>query len=76
MLPNGQAFLDSIKFSPQSAVNMLRLLDGLIAGASSNAAFNARIPLLDTSFNKVIIVAKMFTDKLYEFFVRCEEFDE
>jgi hypothetical protein len=74
--PDSQALRDSIKFSPQNAVNMLALVDAWLAQASNNKAFDVNIPLLDTSFSKVLSIASVFTDKLYEFFVKAEDFAE
>lgn len=54
--PDGQAFLDLIKFSPQSALLMLRFIDGLLVEALRNKAFEANIPVLDTSLAKVSFV--------------------
>jgi hypothetical protein len=74
--PDSQALLDCIKFSPQNAVNMLALVDAWLAQASNNKAFDVNIPLLDTTFSKVLSIASVFTDKLYEFFVKVEDFAE
>jgi hypothetical protein len=74
--PDSQALRDSIKFSPQNAVNMLALVDAWLAQASNNKAFDVNIPLLNTTFSKVLSIASVFTDKLYEFFVKAEDFAE
>lgn len=74
--PNMQALLDSIKFSPQNAVDMLRTVDFWLAQATSNKVLDANIPLLDTSLSKVLSIASVFTDKLFEFFVQAEDFEE
>ena len=47
----------------------------MIADALRNKALDARIPLLDKSFSKVLKVAKVITTKLFEFFVKAEDFD-
>ena len=47
----------------------------MIADAMRNKALDANIPLLDTSFSKVLKVAKVITTKLFEFFVKVEDFD-
>jgi hypothetical protein len=76
ILPNVQALLDSIKFSPQNAVDMLRLVDYWLARATSNKILDVKIPLLDTSLSKVLSIASVFTDKLFEYFVKAEDFDD
>lgn len=76
ILPNVQALLDSIKFSPQNAVDMLRLVDYWLARATSNKILDVKIPLLDTSLSKVLSIASVFTDKLFEYFVKAEPFDD
>lgn len=75
-LPDTQALLDSIKFSPQNAVDMLRVVDYWLARATGNQILDTRIPLLDTSFSKVLSIASIFTDKLFELFVKAEDFEE
>jgi hypothetical protein len=36
VLPDAQEILDSVQFSPQTAVNMLQLVDGLLVEAAKN----------------------------------------
>jgi hypothetical protein len=48
----------------------------MIADAMRNKALDANIPLLDTSFSKVLKVAKVITNKLFEFFVKVEDFED
>ncbi len=74
--PSAQALLDSIKFSPQAAVDMLRLVDAMLAQATANKAFDVHIPLLDTSVSKVISLGSVLTDKLFEFFVIAQRFED
>lgn len=48
----------------------------MIADGIRNKAFDAKIPLLDTSFSKVLKVTKVITNKLFEFFVKVEDFEK
>lgn len=53
---------------------MLQVVDSMLMQATSNKAFDANIPLLDTSIRSVIGIASVFTDALFEFFVIVEPF--
>lgn len=55
---------------------MLQLVDATFALASGNKAFNAQIPLLNTSIKNIIRVGDVFTSALFEFFVMVEPFDD
>ena len=55
---------------------MLEVVDSMLAGASSNDAFDAKIPLLDVSIKEVIGLASVFTNALFEFFVMLQPFDD
>jgi len=48
----------------------------MIADGIRNKAFDAKIPLVDTSFSKVLKVTKVITNKLFEFFVKVEDFEK
>ena len=102
-LPSAQSLLDSIKFSPRSALLMLNFIDseyimkllhvqlltsclleflpfflihkyfsypGLLVEALRNKAFEANIPIMDTSLRKIFSFAKAFSNRLFEFFVK------
>lgn len=75
-LPSAQSLLDSMKFSPQAAVNMLQLVDAMLAQATGNKAFEAQIPLLDTSVKSIISIGAVFTNALFEFFVMVQPFED
>ena len=55
---------------------MLSLVDTILAQATGNKAFNAHIPLLDTSVKSVIGTASIFTNALYKFFVMVQPFED
>jgi hypothetical protein len=76
LLPDAQALLDSMKFSPQNAVDMLRLVDAMLAQATANKSFDVYVPLLDTSISKIISFGSVFTDTLFEYFVIAERFED
>ena len=57
------------------STDMLQIVDSMLAQATGNKAFDARIPLLDTSVKNVIGIASVFTSALFEFFVMVEPFD-
>jgi len=42
----------------------------LLVEALRNKAFAVNIPLLDTSLKDIFVFAKIFTDNLFQFFVR------
>ena len=44
--------------------------------ALQNKAFEANIPLIDISFKKIFSFAKSFNNRLFEFFVKVEEFEK
>ena len=75
-LPDAQSLIDSMKFSPQTAVNMLQLVDAMLAQASGNKAFDAQIPLLDTSVKSIINIGTVFTSALFEIFVQVQPFED
>ena len=54
--------------------DMLQLIDSTLAQATSNTAFNARIPLLNTSVKDIVSVAAVFTNAMFEFFVTVQSF--
>lgn len=58
------------------SLGMLRLVDSVIARATSHKAFNTNLPLLDTSIKEVIGVANVFSSVLFEFFVMVQPFEE
>ena len=68
MIPNSKLSLNSF------FKDMLRLVDTILAQASGNKAFDVVIPLLDTSFSKVISFGSVFTDALFEHFVIAQPF--
>jgi hypothetical protein len=45
-------------------------ITALLVEALRNKAFAVNIPLLDTSLKDIFVFAKIFTDKLFQFFVR------
>ena len=55
---------------------MLEVVDTILAQATNNKAFNANIPLLDTSVKSVIGVASVFTNALFKFFVTVQPFED
>ena len=55
---------------------MLQIVDTMLAQASGNAAFDAQIPLLDTSVKSIISIASIFTSAMFEFFVTVQPFEE
>lgn len=55
---------------------MLRLIDSMLAQATSNKALQIKIPLIDTSISDVIGIASIFTSALFEFFVMVEPFED
>lgn len=55
---------------------MLQLIDSMLTQATSNKAFDAKIPFIDTSVKSVIGIASVFTNALFEFFVIVEPFDK
>ena len=75
-LPNAQSLIDSMKFSPQTAVNMLQLVDSMLAQATGNKAFDARIPLLDTTVKNILSIGSVFTNAVFELFVMVQPFED
>ena len=67
-------FLFHLKLLLYSA--MLQILDTTLAQATGNKAFDARIPLLDTSVKSIISVGSVFTSALFEFFVMVQPFND
>lgn len=55
---------------------MLQLLDTILAQATNNKAFDARIPLLDTSVKSIIGISSVFTNALFKFFVMVQPFED
>lgn len=55
---------------------MLQIVDAMLAQATSNKAFDARIPLLDTSIKNVVGISSVFASALFEFFVIVEPFED
>ena len=55
---------------------MLQILDTTLAQATGNKAFDAHIPLLDTSVKDIIDFASVFTSALFEFFVMVQPFGD
>lgn len=55
---------------------MLRVVDNMIAQATSNQAFRVKLPLLNTSIRDVIGIASVFTSALFEFFVMVEPIED
>lgn len=56
-------------------VDMLQIVDSMLEQATSNKAFDAKIPLLDISVKSIISQAAVFSNALYEFFVAVEPFE-
>jgi hypothetical protein len=55
---------------------MLQLVDSMLAQATANKAFDAQIPLLDTSIKDILSVAEVFTNAMFQFFVIVQNFDD
>ena len=55
---------------------MLQMVDTTLAQATGNKAFDAHIPLLDTSVKSIIEITSVFTSALFEFFVTVQPFDD
>ena len=55
---------------------MLQLVDAMLAQASGNKAFDAQIPLLDTSVKSIINIGTVFTSALFEIFVQVQPFED
>ena len=62
--------------APLSLPDMLQTIDTTLAQATSNKAYDARIPLLDTTFKDIVSLASVFTSALFEFFVIVEPFED
>ena len=56
--------------------DMLQILDTTLSQVTGNKAFDARIPLLDTSVKSIFGIASLFTSALFEFFVMVQPFDD
>jgi hypothetical protein len=48
----------------------------MLAQATANKAFDAQIPLLDTSIKDILSVAEVFTNAMFQFFVIVQNFDD
>jgi hypothetical protein len=57
-------------------LDMLQIVDLMLAQTTSNKAFDVRIPFLETSIKKVTRMASVFTSALFEFFVTVEPFHD
>ena len=55
---------------------MLQIVDAMLAQATGNKAFDAQIPLLDTSVNKIISIGSVFTNAIFEYFVVVQPFED
>ena len=55
---------------------MLQIVDAMLAQATGNKAFDAQIPLLDTSVNKIISIGSVFTNAIFEYFVMVQPFED
>ena len=66
---------NAAKIAISLPTDMLQFVDTILAQATGNKAFNAHIPLLDTSLNSVIGIASVFTNALFEFFVMVQPFE-
>ena len=55
---------------------MLQIVDAMLAQATGNKAFDAQIPLLDTSVNKIISIGSVFTNAIFEYFVIVQPFED
>ena len=71
-----QAQISSTPHYLNSLSDMLRLVDAMLTQATSNKAFDVRVPLLDTTITKIIGMGLVFTEALYDFFVVAQPFDE
>eukprot|EP00957_Ditylum_brightwellii_P094568 7202667-Ditylum_brightwellii.AAC.1 len=76
-LPDPSKWTGIIQFTPENAIVLLRLAEAAIIEATRNKAFaKYNLPLLNVSPGKVLEFAKVFTERLYEFFVMVEPFEE
>jgi hypothetical protein len=75
-LPNVKSLKDMLQFSPQNAVEMLRIIESVLISAATNPIFDMNIPILDRKFSEIFVVARMFTARLYEFFVMSQPFEQ
>ena len=55
---------------------MLQIVDAMLAQATGNKAFDAQIPLLDTSVNKIISIGSVFTNAIFQYFVVVQPFED
>lgn len=55
---------------------MLQIVDAMLAQATGNKAFDAQIPLLNTTVNNIISIGSIFTDALFKFFVIVQPFED
>ena len=55
---------------------MLQVVDGILAQAMGNKAFDARIPLLGTSVKSLMNIGSVFTNAMFEVFVRVTPFED
>lgn len=55
---------------------MLQAVDSILADAVGNKAFDAKIPLLDTSFKELLSIGSVFTNAMFEFFVTVVPFED
>ena len=55
---------------------MLQIVDAMLAQATGNKAFDAQIPLLDISVNKIISIGSVFTNAIFEYFVIVQPFED
>ena len=55
---------------------MLQVVDGILAQAMGNKAFDARIPLLGTSVKSLMNIGSVFTNAMFEVFVRVAPFED
>ena len=55
---------------------MLQIVDAMLAQVTGNKAFDAQIPLLDISVNKIISIGSVFTNAIFEYFVIVQPFED
>lgn len=55
---------------------MLQIVDAMLAQATGNKAFDAQIPLLNTTVNNIISIGSIFTEALFEYFVIVQPFED
>lgn len=55
---------------------MLQLVDGILAQATGNKAFDAQIPLLDIPVKRLLNIGSVFTSAMFEFFVMVVPFND